>query len=236
MNRTRASIALCAILLGLSVGPVWAYDEAWAGVYAFQKRMAESGNAESQYKLAEMYEEGLGVEQSFDKAREWYGKAAAQGHAGAREKLAVGVSKAQWEARQGAKTEAQRAQERAAAEARAREEAERAQAEARTRAEAEARAKQEAEARAKREAEARAKREAEARARQEAEARARAEAEARARAEAEARAQQEAEARAAAAAAAEPTQAPTESQTGDGRAFKTNPCEGPAARFLSTCR
>ncbi len=41
---------------------------------------AEQGDAEAQWELGNCYFEGLGVEQSFDKAAEWYGKAAAQGH------------------------------------------------------------------------------------------------------------------------------------------------------------
>ena len=49
-------------------------------ILAYLKR-AEQGDADAQYKLGEMYEEGNGVPKNGEKAAEWYGNAADQGHA-----------------------------------------------------------------------------------------------------------------------------------------------------------
>lgn len=245
------SILIGLLLTGFLATPVLAYDGAWAGVFAFQKRMAEQGNPQSQYKLGEMYEEGLGVEQDFEAARNWYGKAAEQGYKPAEIKMQEGISREKWEARQQTKSAADKAREaeereqaRQEAEAKARLEAE---AKARQDAAAKEKARQEALAREKsrKEAAARekarqealareqARQEAAARekARQEAAAReqARREAEARAKSEALA-AERQAEQTAATEARAEPE--PVE----DDKSFKSNPCDTPAARFMSTCQ
>ena len=53
------------------------------------KKDAEKGDAQSQNDLAVCYELGEGVEQSFEKAAEWYKKAAKQGHEDAGYCLAV---------------------------------------------------------------------------------------------------------------------------------------------------
>lgn len=49
----------------------------------FQNHMlrAETGDKESQFKIGSMYEFGIGTQKNQDKALEWYGKAAKQGHA-----------------------------------------------------------------------------------------------------------------------------------------------------------
>ena len=46
-----------------------------SGVLKFQQKLAEKGNVQSQFKLATMYELGVGTSQNLDKAREWYQKA-----------------------------------------------------------------------------------------------------------------------------------------------------------------
>jgi len=51
-----------------------------AGVFRFQLKLAEHGNAEAQYKVGEMYELGTGVPQDEKIAISWFEKAAAQGH------------------------------------------------------------------------------------------------------------------------------------------------------------
>jgi len=51
-----------------------------AGVFRFQLKLAEHGNAEAQYKVGEMYETGMGVPKDEQIALSWYKKAAAQGH------------------------------------------------------------------------------------------------------------------------------------------------------------
>ncbi len=41
---------------------------------------AEGGHAEAQYRLGWCYQYGFGVSKDLEKARYWFGKAAAQGH------------------------------------------------------------------------------------------------------------------------------------------------------------
>lgn len=75
---------LFIVLLLLSASHVSiASEDMWESVFVFQEKMAGYGNPEAQYKLGEMYEEGRGTEQNFDKALEWYQKAAAQGNVAA---------------------------------------------------------------------------------------------------------------------------------------------------------
>lgn len=62
-------------------------DDMWSSVFEYQNKMANYGNPEAQVKLGEMYEEGHGTEQDYDKARTWYQKAADQGFAPAKKKL-----------------------------------------------------------------------------------------------------------------------------------------------------
>ena len=50
-------------------------------------RAAELGNADAQFWVAKLYEEGIVHEENKGKAIEWYRKAANQGHAGARNEL-----------------------------------------------------------------------------------------------------------------------------------------------------
>jgi len=50
------------------------------GLFDFQMKLAEKGNAEAQFKVGEMYETGFGVTQDMEQARSWITKAADQGH------------------------------------------------------------------------------------------------------------------------------------------------------------
>ncbi|WP_276904408.1 tetratricopeptide repeat protein, partial [Frischella perrara] len=53
------------------------------------KEEAEQGNADAQYILAYMYEEGVGTKQDKQKAFYWYTKAAEQGHPHPQHNLAI---------------------------------------------------------------------------------------------------------------------------------------------------
>ena len=57
------------------------------GLFNFQMKLAEKGNAEAQYKVGEMYETGFGVKQDMKQARSWITKSAGQGHETASFKL-----------------------------------------------------------------------------------------------------------------------------------------------------
>ncbi len=91
-------VALCAgFTLGLTA-PAWAgWDEGVAaakrGDYATAIRewrpLAEQGNANAQFNLGLMYDNGQGVPQDYAKALQWWRKAAEQGDAGAQYNLGV---------------------------------------------------------------------------------------------------------------------------------------------------
>ena len=51
------------------------------------KEKATRGDAEAQFRLGCMYDQGTGVKQDFSQAKFWWEKATAQGHAKAKEML-----------------------------------------------------------------------------------------------------------------------------------------------------
>ncbi len=81
---------LLSLLLALPASGMAAEeDKIWEGLFNYQQKMANIGNAEAQYKLAEMYAQGQGVKIDPDQARHWYEVSAAQGYEPARLKLAA---------------------------------------------------------------------------------------------------------------------------------------------------
>jgi len=82
-----ALIVLLTFLLITGPSLSFSAEDMWSSVFEYQQKMAGYGNPEAQVKLGEMYEEGHGTEQDFDKARQWYQKAASQGYAPAKKKL-----------------------------------------------------------------------------------------------------------------------------------------------------
>ena len=63
-------------------------DNADERLFQVQQSLANQGDARAQYYLGEMYEQGLGTTQNLDEAFKWYAKAADQGDALAKRKLA----------------------------------------------------------------------------------------------------------------------------------------------------
>ncbi len=57
------------------------------GLFDFQMKLAQRGNAEAQFKVGEMYETGFGVEANRQEAEKWITRAANKGHETARFKL-----------------------------------------------------------------------------------------------------------------------------------------------------
>jgi flagellar biosynthesis GTPase FlhF len=57
------------------------------GLFDFQMKLAEKGNAEAEFKVGEMYETGFGVKQDMKQAEIWITKAAEKGHETANFKL-----------------------------------------------------------------------------------------------------------------------------------------------------
>jgi len=58
-----------------------------SGVFKFQQKLANNGNARAQYKLGTMYECGTGIELDLEKAKHWYGLASAAGIKAASDRL-----------------------------------------------------------------------------------------------------------------------------------------------------
>ncbi|MGD8498767.1 MAG: SEL1-like repeat protein [Chromatiales bacterium] len=246
-------LMLCGVAGASDVSGVT--DAAWQRVFRFQSKLAEQGNPVAQFKLGEMYEQGLAVDRDLDVAKSWYQKAAAQGHEPAQQRLdalarpaAAAASADEARAREQARREAE-ARQKAMQEAAAREQAAREQA-AKERAAREKAARDKAarekaaRERAARDKAAREKAARERAARERAQREAAAAEKARQEALAREQAQREAPVQAEAAAAPPavqanepaPQSAPEESADQEGTAFKVDPCEGPAARFMSNCR
>lgn len=111
------------VLFLMGLQPALAGDDMWEGVFTYQKKMADYGNPEAQVKLGEMYEEGHGTEQDYEKARQWYQKAVDQGYEPAKNKLVKLELRKQKEAEAKKRAEQERiAREKAAAEEKARKE------------------------------------------------------------------------------------------------------------------
>ncbi|HFA5965852.1 tetratricopeptide repeat protein [Neisseria gonorrhoeae] len=85
MKQTVKWLADALIALGLKQA-VWADD-----VSDFKEtlQVAEQGNAEAQFNLGLMYDNGQGVRQDYAEAVRWYRQAAEQGHAVAQKNLGV---------------------------------------------------------------------------------------------------------------------------------------------------
>jgi TPR repeat protein len=103
---TSAIVALGACLLGTMGYSIETRAQAaenanfQAGIAAYQSNdlplaykqflaAAQAGHADSQFNVALMYEQGIGVGKDDKEAVAWYGKAAEQGHAAAQYNLAV---------------------------------------------------------------------------------------------------------------------------------------------------
>lgn len=212
---------ILVVLIGmLVIGTSHATDDPMKSLFLFQQKMAKHGSTAAMMKLGEMYEQGQGTSQDFDKAIEMYQKARQGGQSDAD----AAIARVQ---------QTREAQIKEAAMRKQREEA------ARRRTEAERKAELERKAREKAQQEALARKRAEEKAQREARARAQAEQAAHAKAvEAKRKAEQ---ARLAAARAeskvpnktAETRQQKSEEQDSG---FKSDPCKGPAARVMSICK
>lgn len=89
--RGRSWAALILLLTVGAAAPALAQDESriWEDLFNYQQKMAHIGNAEAQYKLADMYAQGQGTQADPAQARRWYEASAAQDYAPAQRKLAA---------------------------------------------------------------------------------------------------------------------------------------------------
>ena len=77
-NTLTLKIALMALAVSIST-PVIAIDFD-AGVFEFQQKMANKGDAQAQYRLGVLFETGKGTKTSYDEALAWYKKSAGQNY------------------------------------------------------------------------------------------------------------------------------------------------------------
>jgi TPR repeat protein len=96
MTRRLRSIGLAALLLAaplaaadLDKGLSAVEKKDWAAALSEFQPLAESGNADAQVNLGNLYMKGHGVEQDYQAAYRWYLRAAQQGQAMAQGKLGV---------------------------------------------------------------------------------------------------------------------------------------------------
>ena len=83
MKHLTKLLAAALLALGLNQA-VWADD---ASDFRQTLQLAEQGNADAQYNLGVMYDNGQGVRQDYAEAARWYRKAAEQGNAKAQYNL-----------------------------------------------------------------------------------------------------------------------------------------------------
>ncbi len=245
MKTLLASLFVLVLAMNVSV----AADDPMKSLFMFQQQMAEGGNSAAMMKLGEMYEKGEGTPRNLDKAREMYQQAKAKGHPGAD----VALQRLNKQQPRAAKQvqENKAAQERARKEAEAKRQAaerERArQAELERQKAAQQKAAQEraaqlkaAKEKAAREKSAREKaaREKAAREKAKRDALAKQKQEEAARRAAQQRAAQQklAQQKAAQEAAARKKAEAEAQKEADKKGFKSDPCQGPAARVMSTCK
>lgn len=253
MQRFYALLVVVMLLFGLSAVQADDPDPVEARLFKVQQFLAKSGDPAGQYYLAEMYEKGLGTPQDMQQALLWYKKSAELGNPKAEEKLA------NWDKNL---ENARKAKERADTDAKA---AELAKVKQQEEAEAAAKAKARATAEATRKAAEQAKTAEQSRVTELAKVKQQEEAEAAAKAKAraaEAARKTTAEpvmpkttstsstnnpktAGAKTPPAGTPpanektphgTAAADSKENNDPDVFTTNPCKGPQAKFLSTCR
>lgn len=215
-HRQRMFAALAgALLLTATAAQADKLDPKSVEQFQAQLNMAMQGNADAQFRVGEMYEQGLGTASDGSMAFLWFNKASIQGNARAKEKLAALDSKA--------KAESAEEQDRVNAAMRALQQ-QQDQDNAKLKAAAEAARNRQTEELTKQKAAA------------EAAAAAKAKADATAKAEA---------AKAAATAKPAPAPTPAAATTPAAKPaakkeaeaeFSANPCKGPQAKFLSTCQ
>ena len=80
-------IAVAAVVFALTAPAHAAGDDVAVRLFNAQESLAARGDAQAQFYLGEMYEQGLGTAANPEQALLWYGKAAEQGHAMSKRKL-----------------------------------------------------------------------------------------------------------------------------------------------------
>ncbi|MDO8706756.1 MAG: SEL1-like repeat protein [Sulfuricaulis sp.] len=80
-------LLLLIVLTAFTPAGAAGLDDADQRLFRVQLSIAEKGDAQAQYYLGEMHEQGLGTEQNINEAFKWYAKAAERGDRMAKRKL-----------------------------------------------------------------------------------------------------------------------------------------------------
>ena len=107
------------LLIACLAGNAFAADDPMISLFIFQSQMANAGNVEAMVKLGEMYEEGVGTKQDLNKALKMYQQAQAKGAKGATASIKRVIKKKRY----GSAASKRAAQQKAAREKAAREKA-----------------------------------------------------------------------------------------------------------------
>src|SRR5258708_2557504 len=99
----RSALIVGWLLLSLPTSAMADEDPGWSAVHrsdypaamAYWEARASKGDAEAQYGVGFLYEQGLGVKQDFATALKWYAKSAEQDKAYAQEALGALYAKGQ---------------------------------------------------------------------------------------------------------------------------------------------
>jgi len=241
MRTLLASLFVLVLAMNVSM----AADDPMKSLFMFQQQMAEGGNSAAMMKLGEMYEKGEGTPRNLDKAREMYQQAKAKGHPKADAALNR-LNKQQPRSAQKSNAAQEQARKEAEAKRQAAERERARQAELESQKSAQQKAAQESAAQQKaaqeraaqqkaaqeKAAKEQAKREALARQQQEEAARRAAQQ----KAAQERAAQQKLAQQKAAQEAAARKQTEEDKKQVEKKGFKSDPCQGAAARVMSTCK
>jgi TPR repeat protein len=89
------TVCILILVYGCTSGPAYqkglaaAENEDYSTAVALWTLLAEAGDARAQFRLGELYHEGLGVNSDIDMAMQWYRRAAEQGYADAQNNLGI---------------------------------------------------------------------------------------------------------------------------------------------------
>lgn len=86
-NYIPAQLALGSLLMSGQGGRIPEKDRNYTGAMNWYLKAAHQGDAQANFEIGRMFDEGVGVVQDNLKARQWYTVAFAHGHAGAEERL-----------------------------------------------------------------------------------------------------------------------------------------------------
>jgi hypothetical protein len=226
------------LVLVLAMNVSMAADDPMKSLFMFQQQMAEGGNSAAMMKLGEMYEKGEGTPRNLDKAKEMYQQAKVKGHPkadAALNRLNKQQPRAAQKAQKDKTAQERAAQQKAAQERAAQQKAAQERAAQQKAAQQKAAQQKAAQQKAAREQAAKEKAKREALAKQQQEESARRAAQQKA-AQQKAAQQKLAQQKAAQEAAARKQAKEAAKQQAEKKGFKSDPCQGAAARVMSTCK